>query len=354
MAWVLRRSRARRLHLVEPLGLLHGPTARQAIERRLALPLAGGPAAFSLVRLLGDPRGIVPAVAVPPIFADALARVMAPRSRFAGLAGNGPWIMGILNVTPDSFSDGGRHIAPGAAIEAGLAMHAEGADLIDVGGESTRPGAAPVSSAEEQQRILPVIESLAASGVAVSVDTRHAATMRAALAAGARIVNDVTALAHDPAAAAVVAAAHAPVVLMHMRGTPQTMMDHASYADVAADVARELSGQVVAAEAAGIARSAIAIDPGIGFAKDHAHNVELLDRLAVLHNLGCHILAGVSRKRFVGALTGETVADRRGPGSLAAALVALDRGATILRVHDVAATVHAVRVWRGLREGAAA
>jgi dihydropteroate synthase len=342
------------LHLVEPLGLLHGPAARQAIERRLALPLAGGPAAFSLVRLPGDPAGIVPAHEAPPACAAALARVTAPRARFAKLPGDGPWIMGILNVTPDSFSDGGRHLAPGTAIEAGLAMHEDGADLIDIGGESTRPGAAPVSPAEEQERILPVIEALASRGVAVSVDTRHAATMRAALDAGARIVNDVTALAHDPASAAVAAAARAPVVLMHMRGTPQTMMDHASYGDVAAEVTRELAARIAEAEAAGIARASIAVDPGIGFAKHHAHNVELLDRLAILHNLGCHILAGVSRKRFIGALAGEAVADRRGPGSLAAALAALDRGASILRVHDVAATVQAVRVWRGLREGAAA
>ncbi len=213
MAWGLRRSRARRLHLVEPLGLLHGPTARQAIERRLALPLAGGPAAFSLARLLGEPQGIVPVSAVPHAYAEALGRVTAPRPCFAGLAGRAPWIMGILNVTPDSFSDGGRHLATGIAIEAGLAMHAEGADLIDIGGESTRPGAASVSPDEEQHRILPVIEFLATRGVPVSVDTRHAATMRAALDAGARIVNDVSALAHDPESAAVVAAAHAPVVL---------------------------------------------------------------------------------------------------------------------------------------------
>ena len=342
------------MHLVEPLGLLHGPTARQAIQRRLALPLAGGPAAFSLVRLLGDPQGIVPATAAPAAYAEALARVTAPRPPFAGLPGDGPWIMGILNVTPDSFSDGGRHLAPAAAIEAGLAMQAEGADLIDIGGESTRPGAVPVSPAEEQRRILPVIAALAARGVAVSVDTRHAGTMRAALDAGARIVNDVTALAHDPAAAGVVAAARAPVVLMHMRGTPQTMMDHASYGDVAAEVARELAARIAGAEAAGIARASIAVDPGIGFAKHHAQNVDLLDRLAVLHNLGCHILAGLSRKRFIGALAGEAVADRRGPGSLAASLAALDRGASILRVHDVAATVQAVRVWRGLREGVSA
>ena len=334
--------------LIEPLGLLHGLAAREAIERRLALPLAGGPAAFSLVRLLGGPPSLVPVAMVPPEYRATLARVTATRSAFAGLTGDGPWVMGILNVTPDSFSDGGQNATDETAIAAGHAMHAAGADMIDIGGESTRPGATPVTPDEEQARILPVIRALAAAGLAVSVDTRHATTMRAALAAGARVINDISALRGDPAAAAVVATARAPVVLMHMRGTPQTMAGHARYGDVAAEVVGELTDRVAAAEAAGIARGDIAIDPGIGFAKDHTDNIALLDRLAVLHNLGCHILAGVSRKRFIGALTGEPVAVRRMPGSLAAALAALDRGATILRVHDVAETVQALHVWRGI------
>jgi len=339
------------LHLIEPLALLRGPAAHEAIQRRLALPLAGGPAAFSLARLLGDPGGIVSVAEVPLRYAAALAHVTAARAPFAGLAGAGPWVMGILNVTPDSFSDGGRHFSTDAAVAAGLAMHAAGAALVDIGGESTRPGATAVTQDEEQARILPVIRTLAAEGVAVSVDTRHATTMAAALAAGARLVNDISALSHDPAAGGVVAAAQAPVVLMHMRGTPQTMGQYAVYDDIAAEVVQELAARVAAAQAAGVARTDIAVDPGIGFAKNHAHNVELLDRLALLHNLGCHVLAGVSRKRFIGHLTGEAVADRRGPGSLAAALAALDRGATILRVHDVAATVQAMRVWRALRAG---
>ncbi len=336
------------MQLIEPLGLLHGPAARDAIRRHLALPLAGGAVAFSLVRLLDDPALIMPISALPPTHAAALALITATRPQFAGLAGPGPWVMGILNVTPDSFSDGGSHLAADAAIAAGLAMAAAGADLIDVGGESTRPGAVPVAPDAEQARILPVIRALAASGLAVSVDTRHASTMRAALGAGARVINDISALSGDAAASGVVAAARAPVVLMHMRGTPQTMAEHALYTDVAGEVVRELAERLSAADAAGIARASIAVDPGIGFAKEHDHNVVLLDRLAVLHNLGCHILAGVSRKRFIGALTGETVASRRMPGSLAAALMALDRGATILRVHDVAETVQAVRVWRAV------
>ena len=337
--------------IVEPLGLLHGAAARDAIKRRLALPLAGGPAAFSFVRLVGDTRGIVKVAEVPPEFAAALAQVSVARAPFAGLAGAGPWVMGILNVTPDSFSDGGRHLATDTAVAAGLAMRDAGANLVDVGGESTRPGAAPVTPAEEQARILPVIRAFAAEGVVVSVDTRHAATMRAALDAGARVVNDISALAGDPESAQVVAAARAPVVLMHMRGTPQTMFDHATYGDVAAEVTGELAQRIAAAEAAGIAGADIAVDPGIGFAKNHEHNIELLDRLTMLLCLGCHILVGVSRKRFIGQLTGEAAADRRGAGSLAAALAALDRGASILRVHDVAATVQAVGVWRGLQTG---
>ena len=334
--------------LVEPLGLIHGLAASEAVRRGLALPLAGGPAAFSLVRLIGDPLGIVPVGNVPAAFLPAMQRLAAARAPWAALAGPPPWVMGVLNVTPDSFSDGGRHLDSGAAVAAGLAMHRAGADLVDVGGESTRPGAAPTSPEEEQRRVLPVIRGLVGQGIAVSVDTRHAATMQAALAAGAHVVNDVSALAHDPDAAGVVARAGAPVVLMHLRGTPQTMLEQPGYADVGVDVVRELAMRVAAALAAGIARDRIAVDPGIGFAKSGDDNLALLPRLSLLLNLGCHIVVGVSRKRFVGALTGEKVADRRGAGSLAAGLHAVLHGASVLRVHDVAETVQAMRVWRGL------
>jgi dihydropteroate synthase len=256
--------------------------------------------------------------------------------------------MGVLNVTPDSFSDGGRHLDPARAIAAGLAMAEAGAALVDVGGETTRPRAAPTPPEEERRRILPVIRALAAHGVAVSVDTRNAATMAAALDAGARVVNDVSALAHDPDAARVVAGAGCPVVLMHMRGTPATMHEHASYADVAQEVARELALSIEAAEAAGIARAAIAIDPGIGFAKMAADNLALLPRLPLLLGLGRPLVVGVSRKRFIGTLAGEPAPARRLPGSLAAALHAAGHGAAMLRVHDVAETVQALRVWRAL------
>ncbi|HET8995528.1 MAG TPA: dihydropteroate synthase [Acetobacteraceae bacterium] len=267
---------------------------------------------------------------------------------WAGLSLDRPRVMGILNVTPDSFSDGGSHADTQTAIQAGLAMHAAGADIIDVGGESTRPGSAPVPPELEQARVVPVIRALASSGAKVSVDTRNAATMQAALEAGAAIVNDVSALAHDPAAAEVVARHGCPVVLMHMRGTPDTMNAAARYTDIAAEVTAELAGRIEAARRAGIARDAIAIDPGIGFAKFARHSLELLRRLPELRVLGCPILVGVSRKAFIGRLGGEAEPRRRLPGSLAAALFALERGAHILRVHDVTETLQAIRVWQAL------
>ena len=256
--------------------------------------------------------------------------------------------MGILNVTPDSFSDGGDAIGAAQAIEAGQQMIAEGAGILDIGGESTRPGAASVPLEEEQRRVLPVIAALAGRGVLLSVDTRNAGTMAAALDVGAAIVNDVSALSHDPAAAALVARRGCPVVLMHMRGTPATMMAHAAYGDVAAEVLAELAARIGAAEAAGIARSSIAVDPGIGFAKTDEHNIALLQRLPILLGLGCRIVVGASRKRLIGHLSGVGDAKQRMPGSIAAALYALSQGATILRVHDVAATVQAVRTWQRL------
>jgi dihydropteroate synthase len=256
--------------------------------------------------------------------------------------------MGVLNVTPDSFSDGGAFVDPQVAIAAGLAMAAAGADIVDVGGESTRPSAQPTSPQTEQARILPVIRALAAAGVCVSVDTRHAATMAAALDSWASIVNDVYALSHDPAAAPLVATRGCPVVLMHMRGTPADMYAQAHYDDVAAEVARELGQQVMAAERAGITRERIAIDPGIGFAKTAEQSVELLRRLPELVQLGFPIVVGVSRKSFLGALAGEGDPRRRLPGSLAAGLFALSQGASILRVHDVAETMQAITVWRAL------
>jgi dihydropteroate synthase len=258
--------------------------------------------------------------------------------------------MGILNLTPDSFSGPGYLHDPGRAIEAGRRMIAEGAAILDIGGESTRPGAEPVAPAEECRRVLPVIAGLAGAGVPISVDTRNAETMARALDAGAAIINDVSALQHDPAAAPLIASRRCPVILMHMRGTPQTMNRLARYEDVGAEVLAELAGRVEAAEAAGIARELIAVDPGFGFAKNAAHSRELLSRLSLFVNLQCPIIAGMSRKRFVGEMAGVAEAQARGPASLAAGLAALSQGATVLRVHDVASTVQTIRVWKALAE----
>lgn len=333
--------------LIEPLGLLHGVAAREACAAGLALPLAGGPVAFSLCALIegGDSR-IVPARAIPAGWAEEQARVTtAPPS--AGLPG-GILVMGILNVTPDSFSDGGRFKTDQAAIAAAERMGRQGAALIDIGGESTRPDAAPVSAAEEQARVLPVLRALVDRGMTVSADTRHAATMRAALEAGAALVNDVSALAFDAEARSVVAGAGCPVVLMHMRGTPQTMAGLTGYRDVAVEVVRELGRRIDEAVAAGIARQRIIVDPGIGFAKTHEQNLELLRRLPILANSGCRVLLGVSRKGFIGRFGLAPVAADRLGGSIAAALPGLVLAGSILRVHDVAETVQAVRLWQAV------
>ena len=271
-------------------------------------------------------------------------------NRWAGLDLDHPRVMAILNVTPDSFSDGGRRIDAATAIAAGLAMAGAGADIIDVGGESTRPGAPTVPPETEQARILPVIKALAAANVRVSVDTRNASTMRKALAAGAVIVNDVSALRYDPEALAVAAEHGCSVVLMHMRGTPETMVFEAQYSDVVSEVRTELGVSVQKALEAGIRPDRIVIDPGLGFAKHAEHSQALLRGLPRLLDLGFPLLVGLSRKGFIGALSKEPQPDQRLGGSLAAGLFAVLRGASILRVHDVRETVQALRVWRTLFE----
>ena len=328
--------------VIEPLGLLHGAAAADACAAGTALPLAGGPAAFSLAGLIEGVRRIVPAGNIPLDWAPVLARLTAPPA-MAGLP-PGPLVMGILNRTPDSFSDGGRLVALDRALAAAQAMIAAGADLLDIGGESTRPGATPVHPEEEQARVLPLVRALAGQGALLSVDTRHASTMRAALDAGAHVVNDVSALSHDPAARRVMASASCPVVLMHMRGTPDTMQALTGYRDVAVDVARELAERIGQAERAGIDRARLLVDPGIGFAKTDEQNLELLRRLPILAGLGCRVVLGVSRKGFVGRIGGAAVATDRFPGSIAAVLPALSLPGCVLRVHDVAETVQAVRL----------
>ena len=326
--------------MIEPMGLLHGKDADAAVRLGLATPLSNG-LAFTMARVDGR---IVPVT--------SLSKAFPPPALWAGLPSR-PLVMGIVNVTPDSFSNGGEQFAVQDAVASALAMAAQGADILDVGGESTRPGADPVSPDEEMRRVLPVIAGLRDCGTPVSVDTRHAATMAAALSEGAAIVNDVSGLGHDPDSATVVARAGCPVVLMHMRGTPGTMAGLAEYADLAAEVCAELGESLARAERAGVRRADVALDPGVGFAKRAGQNPELLRRLPVLLGFGCRILVGVSRKRFLDEGASPVEPKARLPGSLAAGLYALSRGASILRVHDVAETVQAVRVWQTLAGQAA-
>ncbi|MEM7225052.1 MAG: dihydropteroate synthase, partial [Pseudomonadota bacterium] len=260
-----------------------------------------------------------------------LNRLSARPGSFAGLDLSRPQVMGVINVTPDSFSDGGDHLDSDRAVAQGLEMREAGASLLDVGGESTRPGAAEVALDEELRRVIPVVEGLARAGAKVSVDTRRARVMAAAIEAGASIVNDVTALAGDPDSLDVVVQAQVPVILMHMQGEPRTMQLAPSYADAARDIYDWLAGRIAVCEAAGLARSHIAIDPGIGFGKTLEHNLQILDHLALFHGLGCPILLGVSRKSFIGRIAGEERPKSRGPGSLAAALAGVARGVQILR-----------------------
>jgi dihydropteroate synthase len=253
-----------------------------------------------------------------------------------------PEIMGIVNVTPDSFSDGGAYLDPDAAIAHGFELVGEGADILDVGGESTRPGAAEVSAAEEIERVVPVIEGLADAGVPISIDTSKAAVAERALGAGASIVNDVTALG-DPAMAPLCAEANCGLVLMHMKGTPRTMQQEPRYEDLLGEISAFLRERIDRAVEAGLAEEAIWLDPGIGFGKTVDHNLELIDRLGELRELGRPLVLGASRKSFIGKLSGREVGERLG-GSLAAAVVGSLRGADVLRVHDVGATREAVMV----------
>jgi dihydropteroate synthase len=255
-----------------------------------------------------------------------------------------PLVMGILNVTPDSFSDGGLHNRRDAAIAHARQLIAEGADIIDIGGESTRPGAAPVSVQEELDRVLPVIEGL--PGVPVSIDTFKPEVMKQAIAAGVHMVNDINAL-QDASAMKAVAMSRVAVCLMHKQGNPQTMQLLPGYTDVVEEVANFLRARINAAEAAGIERQRIVIDPGFGFGKTLHHNLLLLRELNVLTRLGVPILAGLSRKSMLGTLTGQD-ARHRMPASVAAALIAVQRGASIVRVHDVQATVDALKIWEAI------
>ena len=263
-----------------------------------------------------------------------------------------PQIMGIVNVTPDSFSDGGRHADTAAAVAHGMALVAAGADILDIGGESTRPGAEPVPLQEELRRVLPVVEALAGAGVPLSVDTYKPEVMRAAVAAGASLVNDVFAL-RQPGALEAVADTDAGVCLMHMQGTPQTMQSAPGYTDVVAEVSAFLVRRIADCQAAGIERERIVVDPGFGFGKTTAHNIALLRRLGdIVRDTGRPLLAGLSRKSVLGRITARQDPADRVAASVASALLAVQNGARILRVHDVAATRDMLRVWQALQVAA--
>jgi len=352
--------------LIRPTGFVDAPFGYDG----QVLRLAGGLAFFAMVELIQVRDGarvgqtLLPVealeahiAALPPAMAAqaqaTLARLTAPRAPLRlgqrTIPLDQPKVMAILNVTPDSFSGGGAHPDPAGL---GMDMLRSGAALLDVGGESTRPGAKPVWEVDEIARVRPVIELLAAGGAAVSIDTRKAAVMEAALDAGAGLVNDVSALKWDDRATGVVAARGCPVVLMHHQGTPETMQQDPHYDDVLIEVYDWLEARIEAAVAAGIDRAKILIDPGIGFGKTLRHNLALLNGLSLFHGLGCPVVLGASRKRTIGALSGEAAVEERLGGSLALAVLAAAQGVQLLRVHDVFETVQALRVWRGLRDEA--
>jgi dihydropteroate synthase len=317
-----------------------------------ALPLAGGALMFDRVEILSRnaaPR-VIPARDAP---ADVLDRLTAPRPPIAGLDMGRVNIMGILNVTPDSFTDGGRHNAPEAALAHARAMQEEGADIIDVGGESTRPGALAVSPADEIDRTAPVIAALRAAGLAlpISIDTRKTAVARAAVDAGADLVNDVSGFTFDQDLAGYCAAQDLPVCVMHAQGDPQTMQDNPRYDDVLLDVYDFLETRIAALEAQGIPRARIIADPGIGFGKTQAHNLALMARIGLFHALGCPILLGASRKKFIATLGQAPAVADRVHGSVAVALAAAAQGVQILRVHDVFATRSALTLWQAATRG---
>jgi dihydropteroate synthase len=348
--------------LLRPTAFVDSPFGHDGKVARLA----GGLNWFAAVELIGIEGSkrvstdLVPVEGVESRFDDDMAgqwkALTSPRSplklgeRTVRL--DQPQVMAIVNATPDSFSDGGQFPDAAAAAEAGARMAAEGAAIIDVGGESTRPGARSIWEGDEIERVVPIIRQLAAGGTAVSCDTRKADVITPAVEAGARMINDVSALTYDARSAGVAASLNVPVVLMHHQGAPEVMQDDPRYDDVLVEVYLWLEERIQAAVEAGVRRENILVDPGFGFGKNVGHNLELMNGLALFHSLGCPLVVGASRKRSIGALSGEAPADKRLGGSIAFALKAVEQGAQILRVHDVFETVQALRVWRGMRDQA--
>ncbi len=340
---------------LRPIGLLYGAAADAAVAEGVALPLAGGPIAFAAAELIEGPAGrakrqIFTARALAETrdadLAALLTRVTALRPPFAGIALDRPVLMGIVNVTPDSFSDGGLFDSKEEAIGHAAELVNAGAAIVDIGGESTRPGSDPTEAGQEGTRVLPVVTGLKGIGAVISIDTRKASVARAAAKAGAKIFNDVSALTYDKQSLEVARETGLAVVLMHAQGEPKTMQNDPRYADVVLEVFDYLETRIEAAVAAGIDRSRIAADPGLGFGKTLAHNLALLANTSLFHGLGVPLLIGASRKRFIQGVAGGPAPQAREPGSQAAAIVAAAQGAQILRVHDVVGSRQALGVWR--------
>ncbi len=340
---------------LRPAGLLWGRDAEEAAGSGLAGWLAGGPAAFTHICMSFRHEALVSrrwhdyrdlAQSGDAEIRQRLELIEAPRPAVAGLDLTGPTIMGIVNVTPDSFSDGGQAETAEAAIAQGRALTEAGAGILDIGGESTRPGSDPVSVEEELNRVMPVIEALCGDGHVVSVDTRKPQVMRAAAQAGAAVINDVSALTFDADSPAAATESGCAVILMHAQGDPKTMQNKPSYEDVALDVFDALEDWLARHEARGLQRGRLLVDPGIGFGKTFRHNLELIQQLSLFHGLGVPLVFGASRKAFIGALTGEKAAGRRVCGSIGVVLNAAMQGAQIIRVHDVSETVQALSVWQ--------
>ena len=332
---------------------MYGPDAVLAIEAGAGLPLAGGDICWTMA-LVSEDRGTSwtprKTAALKASRDEDVAgwvnRLSAPRKPVAGLAMDACHIMGIVNTTPDSFSDGGVNADAGKAIENARAMATAGAVVLDVGGESTRPGSDPVDEAEEWRRIEPVITTLVADGLNVSCDTRKAAIMQKVTRAGVAMINDVSALTYDAGVLDASASSGLPVCLMHAQGDPKTMQHNPEYDNVVLDVYDWLDRRIETVAASGISRDLIIADPGIGFGKTFAHNLQLMAGLALFHGLGVPIMLGASRKGFIGSVTGEKVAANRQTGSAAAALLGAMSGMQFVRVHDVPATRHALSIWQ--------
>ena len=350
------------------MSLLSGGSAVDAVGSGYALSIVGTGLAFTLVTVVGLGPDRRPVCVTAPVaefdawlagggarFAQRgrvqLESLSTSRTPWAGFVLDRPLVMGVVNVTPDSFFDGGQWFEAESAIARGRALLEAGADIIDIGGESTRPGAPRLTPGEEIRRIEPVVRALAEMGAVVSIDTQNSTVMDAALSAGAGIVNDVSALTHDPDSLALVAHRKAPVVLMHMRGEPGTMQRSPVYDSPLVEVLEYLEARIEACAAVGIPRERIAIDPGIGFGKLVPHNLELLAGIGAFHSLGCAIVLGVSRKSTIARLSRGEPPEARLPGSLAAAVSAVQQGVQILRVHDVAETRQALAVWQAIAAG---